>query len=317
MSRLPGDKTMITVLSGDNLHELNQKLREATDAFVQEHGSLALERLDGEEVTYEQILSAVESQPFLSKKKLVVIRKPGTNKEYVEKLQYILGRVAESNDLLIFEPKIDKRSSYFKQLKQAGEFLEYSQADVRDLPNWLVALAKELGGQLRPSDARLLVDRVGTNQQLLAREIEKLVTYNAQITRENIEQLCEPTPQSTVFQLLDAAFDGDKKRAIELYKDQRKQRVEPLVIVGMLAWQLHLLAIVKMAGDKDANSIAKDAKANPYVIQKTKRIASKLTIGQVRSLIREVADIDKQLKSTAVDADTVLSNLIINIAQMI
>ena len=308
---------MITVITGDNLYELNERLRKLVASFVAEHGDLALEKLDGEEATYEAILGAVESQPFLAARKLIVLRRPSANKQFIENIEYIVGRCAESNDLIIFEPKLDKRTSYYKQLKKLGDFHEYSQSEIRDLPVWIVKYVKEHGGAIGSADARFLVDRVGPNQQLLVQELDKLMTYNRQITRQTIELLCEPTSQSTIFQLLDAAFAGNAKRALEFYEDQRRQRVEPLAIIGMIAWQLHLLAIVKTAKGKDNNLIAKEAKASPYVIQKTRRIADGLTLGQVRSLVSRVTDADARMKTTAVDADMVMTDLIIHIAQMI
>ena len=256
-------------------------------------------------------------QPFLAARKLVVLRRPSVNKQFTENIEYVAERCAESNEVIIFEPKLDKRTSYYKQLKKLGNFNEYSQSDTRDLPSWIAQYVKHEGGMISFTDARYLVDRVGPNQQLLARELDKLMVYDPQITRQSIELLCEPTPQSTIFQLLDAAFAGDAKRAIALYEDQRRQRVEPLAIIGMVTWQLHLLSVVKAARDQDSNLIAKDAKASPYVIQKTKRIADGLTLAQVRSLVTQVADADEKMKTTAVDADMVMTGLIIRIAQMI
>src|SRR3546814_19438404 len=58
------------------------------------------------------------------------------------------------------------------------------------------------------------------------------------------------TPQSTIFELLDAALSGNTRRALELYEEQRSMKVEPQQIIAMLAWQLHVLAVVKAAGER-------------------------------------------------------------------
>src|SRR5207302_5372047 len=103
---------------------------------------------------------------------------------------------------------------------------------------WLSETAKARNATLNPSDASYLVERVGLNQQLLANELDKLLLYNPQITRSSIDQLTDPTPQSTVFQLLEAAFAGRTKQALDLYAEQRGLKVEPQQIIAMLAWQL-------------------------------------------------------------------------------
>ncbi len=70
-------------------------------------------------------------------------------------------------------------------------------------------------------DAKYLVMRVGANQQTLSNELAKLLSYDKAITRQTIDLLTEQTPQSTIFELLDAAFAGNSKKAMELYAEQR------------------------------------------------------------------------------------------------
>ncbi len=102
--------------------------------------------------------------------------------------------------------------------------------------------------------------------------------YDSKITRRTIDLLTDPAPQSTVFQLLEAAFAGDRRRASELYADQRAQSVEPPQIIAMLAWQLHVLAVIKTAGDRSPRAIAKEAGINPFVIRKSQGIVSKMSL---------------------------------------
>ena len=305
---------MITIILGSNSFAVDQELLTRTKAFAEKHGDLAIERLDGEEASFEQMQASLESAPFLSAKKLVILRRPSANKQFAESFEDVLERVTESTDLLIVETKVDKRSSYYKLLKKQKDLVDCSEVESRDLPAWLVAFARQQGGMLSPTDARYLVDRLGPSQQLLRSEVDKLLLYSSDITRDNIDTMTELTPQSTVFQLVEAVFSGKAKRAIELYEEQRLQKVEPIVIMGMLAWQLHILAIVKAAGNRNSAEIAKDAKLNPYVVQKTQNIASNMTLAEVKKLINEVVLLDSKLKSVTIDADDAIKQLFIDIA---
>src|SRR5260370_1077233 len=82
--------------------------------------------------------------------------------------------------------------------------LDVKELDEEGLALWLVAAAKAQGGKLSPADARFLVARVGVVQQLLAGELEKLLLYAPEITQQTIEMLVEATPQSKIFDLLEA-----------------------------------------------------------------------------------------------------------------
>lgn len=305
---------MIIVLTGENAYGLQRELNALVQPFLQEHGDLAVERLDGQEASLDKIVESLTSLPFLASRKLVVLRTPSTNKQFIEQAEQILGNVDDSTDVILVEPKLDKRLSYYKLLKKSTDFREFHELDQNGLARWLSEAAKAQDGSLSPSDARYLVERVGANQQLLSNELEKLLLHNKQVTRQTIDLLTEPTPQSTIFQLLEAAFAGNAKRTAELYAEQRALKVEPPQIVAMLAWQLHVLAILKTAGERGVDQIAKEAKMNPFVISKSQGIARKLTLAELKGLISDLLDIDTKSKRTNLDADEALQNYLMELA---
>ncbi len=316
MPALPkGSKAMITILTGSNSYLLQSELKKLVDAFVAEHGDLAVEKLDSEDLTKEKLSESLQSLPFLASKKLVIVRELGKNKTLAAEAEQIFDDLPETTDLVLYELKPDKRSSYYKFLKKQKGFKEFNELDGPALSRWLVQQAQSQEGNLAISDAQYLVERVGANQMLLANEIDKLISYDPKITRETIDLLCEPTPQSTVFQLLESAFAGNAKKAMELYEDQRRQKVEPLAIMAMLAWQLHALAIVKTAGERDANTIASEAGLNPYVVRKTQGIARKISLAELKELISQAAKLDVRLKSESIDPDEALKNLLLQISR--
>lgn len=305
---------MIITLTGENSFSLQKELDKIASGFIEQHGDLALERLDGEEAELAKIREAVTSLPFLAAKKLVVLRAPGANKQFAEQAEQILEQVPESNEIILVEPKLDKRTAYYKFLKKDTDFREFPELDQYGLANWLAAAAKDGGGSLSPADARYLVERVGPNQQLLSGELEKLLLYDSKITRRTIDLLTEPAPQSTIFQLLEAAFAGRARTVLKLYAEQRAQKVEPAQIIAMLAWQLHVLAIIKAAGDKISDQIAREAKLNPFVVRKSQGIARELTPQELKKLVSDLLRIDIAMKRTAIDADEALQHYLMTLA---
>lgn len=304
---------MVIIVTGENSFMLQAELHRLIADFVSEYTDMGLEQLDGEEAEFDRIRESLQSLPFLASKKLVVLRTPSANKQFVEAAEGLLTELPETTDVIIIEPKLDKRQSYYKFLKKQKGFHEYPQLDVPGLAKWLVQSAKEQIGSLSLGDATYLVERVGANQQLLNNELAKLLLYNPEITRSSIDELTERAPQSTIFELLDAALAGKSKRAIELYHEQRSQKVEPQQILALLGWQLHIMALVKTAGDRDPATIAKEAKLNPFVVRKTQGIVRNMTLNELKKLIHEVLTLDIRLKSESIDADEALQNLIISL----
>lgn len=305
---------MIVTLTGGNDFARTAELKKLVKAFIAEHTDMAIERFDGEEADAANMRGALSSLPFLTARKMVVLREPGKQKAFAEHIIDVLKDMADTTDLIIVEPKLDKRLAYYKTLKKETDFREFNELDGNGLAAWAAGYVKERGGSLAAGDARLLVDRVGTNQQLLAAELDKLLSYDPNVTRQSIELLVEPMPQSTVFELLDAAFSGKAARTMELYREQRALKVEPQAIIAMLAWQLHVLAIVASAGSRSADSIAREGKLNPYVVRKTQALARNLPLERVKGMIDGLLTLDRKLKSISIDADEALQFYLLQLA---
>jgi DNA polymerase-3 subunit delta len=302
----------VVVVTGENDFARLAELHKLTAAFVAVEGDLSLEQLDASDTEFVRIQEALTSLPFLANKKMVVIREPSKSKEFVEQAEVLLQSLPETTELVLHESKFDKRSGLYKLLKKQEDFREFSALDANALVRWAAAESKSQGASLGPNEARYLVERVGQNQQILSGEISKLSVAGGTIDRARIDTLTEATPQSTIFQLIDAALRGDTQYALELYDEQRIQKVEPQQIIAMFAWQLHVLALIKAAGQRSTEDIAKQAKLNPYVVGKAATLSSRLSLGEVRSRIDMLLEIDVRGKTQAYDLDDALKLFILN-----
>ncbi len=304
---------MVTVIAGTNSYKISSELKRLKSEFIAAHGDFGLESIDGEEASFERISEAVTSLPFLAGRKLVVLKNPQLNKQFAEKGAALLKAVPETTDVAVAMEHPDKRTALYKSLKQLPGFKEYNDPKEPELVRWLEQTAEVEGGQLSKADAKYLIARVGTNQMTLSNELNKLITYDPKITRETIENLTERTPQSTIFELLDAAFSGRKGQAIALYNEQRSLKVEPQQIIAMLAWQLHVLAVIKTASERSIEQIAQEAKLNPFVVRKSYGLAKKLTLKQLRQLVQRTLELDIKTKTQTIDADEALQHLLVTI----
>jgi DNA polymerase III delta subunit len=294
---------MIVTLTGNNFYLLKRRLDELVSGFVKEHGELALQRIDAQEAEPEAILEAVQSLPFLAARKLVVLRALGSNKTASGQIEQIISSAGDSTDIIFYEPSVDKRTVYFKVLKSQTQLEEYNDLDTHSLAKWLTEEAKAQGGE----------ERAGTNQEQLANELAKLATYDPKITRANIDFLTQKTPQSKVFDLLDAVFSGNKAKALELYGEQRAQKVEPQAIMAMIAWQLDLIALAMYGKSRDANQIAKDSGLSPYPVTKAQRLAGKMDETKLKDMVNQALKLDELSKTTPLDLDEALKTYIVTL----
>lgn len=281
--------------------------------FMREHGDFGIEQIDAGEIEFGRLLETVASLPFLTSRRMVIVHDLNANKVLGEKIEQLLDAVSDTTDLLLIERKLDKRLTLYKTLKKRTDFKECVELDERGLAHWLVQTAPERGGTIKPNDASYLVQRVGTDQLGLSNELDKLLAWDKTITKQSIDMLTEPLPRSSVFELLDAAFAGNKQRAMALYEDQRKQQVEPQAIMGMIAWQLHILAVVKTNEKDGPQGIASAAKMSPYSVNKALSVTRKMTVRQVKELVSRALRLDVRLKSEPLDADDAVQHFLLTI----
>jgi DNA polymerase III delta subunit len=305
---------MIMTLSGTNAYRIRAYLQESVAAFLTDHDSFALERIDAEETAYMKIAEALTSLPFLSDKKLIILRSASANSVFVERVETILTEVASTTDLILVEPKPDKRTRFYKYLLQSTDFRDCSELDQNSLVRWMIDLVSSRQGSISHADANYLLDRIGLDQLRIGNELEKLVLYNPVISRQTIDQLSEAEPHSTIFQLLEAAFAGDRRKTMRLYSEQRLLLVATPQIVAMLSWQLHILTLLKTAGSKSPDAIAKEAHLSPYVVKKSQSIAAKRSLGELTDLITDLLQIDQRSKREAIDSDEALQHYLLKLA---
>lgn len=306
---------MIITLTGSNDFARRSQLAALVTDFEAEHGAMAIERYDGEETTAARMHEAIQSISFLSPNKLVILREPSKQKEFADALDSLVQSAADSTTVIIEEPKLDKRLAYYKALKKHTDFREYPQLDLSGLQQWASTYAQDNAATVSRTDLTLLINRIGLNQQMLKSELDKLIAYDPAITATTIQLLTELLPQSTIFELLDAAFKGDSEQTFRLYKEQRALKVEPQAIIAMLAWQLHVLALVKAGEGRSVEDIAKESRLNPFVVRKTQAIARKLTLSHLKRLITPLLELDMQLKRSAINADEALQLFLLKVAQ--
>ncbi len=301
---------MIYTLSGGNSYLLRSKLAILVNAFTAQYGDFGLEKINAEDCSYSKILESVTAIPFLAEKRLVIIDSPTGNKELCDGIQNVLSSTSDQVDVIFIESKFDKRSSVYKVLKKTTDFEEFIELDEQGLARWVVDYVKKMKGNISMTDARYLVHRAGPDQRKLSNEVDKLLTYNAVISKDSIDVLTVLTPSSTIFDLLDAALHGDQGKAVAMYDEQRLQKVEPQAILALLSWQLTIIAIVKTAGEKSPETIAKEAKLNPFVVRKTIALSRSLSVKDIKSIVTRTLELDIRLKSASIDPDEAMKNLL-------
>jgi DNA polymerase-3 subunit delta len=199
--------------------------------------------------------------------------------------------------------------------RAGGETREYTAPKPWELPKWCVAHARELGLQLDPEAAKELVARVGSSQQRLSRELEKIalaIHPSAKVTPADVERLAAADTAPGAYDLADALVSGDLKATLALAEqlDEHGERPGRLIfpVVRRLR-EVHQAAALLASGMPDAK-VGEALKGPPWAAKKVIAKAKKADVATLERAICVFADLEVELRGggeVRVDEDAAFS----------
>lgn len=306
---------MIRLLCGENTFAIDAEVAKLKQQFLSEHDAFGLERLDGEDFDKQKFGEALLQLPFLVSKKLVLIRHVYASKESVAYIEQTLDSIPSEVDVLLVDPKADKRTRLYKTLLSSGSVNEHRALKTAGLVRWASAYAQEFGAELSDVNAEKLIRRVGEDQALLASEIQKLSPLMT-IDATSIELLTEQGLQQSVFDLLEYIFTGNSSKALQLFDDLHRAGTDVNEVMGLVAWQLHVLLLVKYAKASKDSEIMAETGLSPYVVSKASRVVRTMSTYTLNKVLQTVLETDFAIKTGKAEANGALKVLILELAAL-
>lgn len=306
---------MIYLFYGDNTHAAKAQVRQLVERFRKSTGGdYGLHRFSDESEP-EAIVNAMTSADMFSGNSLVIVEHPSRSQPLKESLLKNIDRVPKETVVVLLDPEVDKRTTWFKTLNEKATVKEFVPKAPVQLAAWAAKEAGRLGFDLGRAEAQFLSERVGQDQWRLSQELKKLSSVDKKITKQVIEELVEPTLEQSIFDLLDALAAGRTEQAVDYYRTLRAQNVHYLEILTMLGWQLRNLLVIKSAGSRSDGEIAKDHGINPYVIRKSRGAVGRAKLNELAQSYQAVITADYRLKTGAVNSDATLEDVIMTIGR--
>jgi DNA polymerase III subunit delta len=178
--------------------------------------------------------------------------------------------------------------------KAGGELLTFELPRARDLPKQLVADARELGFQLEPAAARLLVERLGPRPVRLRTELERLALWAGEggsVDAGDLDAMISDTSEEAIWSLADAVVAGDEAETMRVAERLVAQGEALPRIVYSLAPRLRqaLKAASELEAGRPAGEVAKGLSMHPY--------AAKMLVSKVKG--RSPEDLDTSIRALA------------------
>jgi DNA polymerase III subunit delta len=207
---------------------------------------------------------------------------------------------AETVLVLVARGKAPKSLSKATE-KAGGEIREYAAPKPWELPKWCIGHARELGLQLDQEAAKELVARVGTSQQRLSRELEKIalaVHPSSAVTTADVERLAATDAAPGAYDLADALVAGDLRGTLALAEQLDEHGERP----GKLVWpivrrlrEVHQAAALLGAGMPDVQ-VAAALRGPPWASKKVIARAKKADVATLERALCVFADLEVEMR---------------------
>lgn len=306
--------------------------------------SLNFATLDGERIDLEDIYNACETLPFMSEKRVVVVKnlnifsRKGRNvkaeknfdKNDRKKLEEYIAYLSDDICLIFLEKgkKADKSKKIVKKINDIGGLIEFNKLTGRDLDNWIKKSFKEQNKNISKTNINYLIqasayfDR-NAHKTLydLKNEIIKLTTYlgnRKEIKTQDIDNIVAKSLERNIFKLLNSISEKNVNNSLKIFNEMYMLNEPIQLILHMIIRQFRLMLMYKVLKAKGyyENDISKKMKVKFYEFNKIKNYSRNFSMDQLEKGLNLCLKVDKYLKTSSMNEKLLMEMLLINLCKL-
>lgn len=287
--------------------------------------------IDGKEMRFDNILNACETLPFMSSKKLVIIRDISEIMENDENdFDKILGLYVEKLDnylcLIIMDRSnnLKKTSKIYKSINKLSGIVDFTKLKGKDLNIWVEEKLKQNNKKISYSNLNYFLQQSTYNEYNsiknlydLENELLKVINFSIkdEVTKEDIELVLTKTFDINIFNLLDSINKKDSDSALKIFNEMHLSNEPVQRIIFMIIRQLRIILIYKLYKIKGYTDgeIQEKLKIKPYEFKKISNQAYNYSENQLKSALDNILELDIKQKTSSHDEKLALEILIMNL----
>ena len=261
----------------------------------------------------ESAISDCKTMPFMSDKKVVVIKRPtflekGSSNQNVLALIDYLDNPSDNTILIIDATNIniDESKEVSIMLRKKAEVSETRDLSEVEMRGWLKRQFGVMGVEIEENAVELFFEYVGTNLVQAKTEVEKLLNYIGDrkiINMRDVASCVSEEGETNVFALTKAITSKDKNKIMEIYYSLLKSGNDQMKLLNLIYRSLKdsYTCLMLMEQGMNQTSIANVLNISPgrtYYIMKD---AKNFTIDSLRKMIKDIGDLDYKIKSGQID----------------
>jgi len=287
-------------------------------------------RLDGLTTTFDDIMNACETMPFMGDKKVVVVYRASFLKDktdsagtktYNEILKYLKDLPPYTVLIMyyLFNDKRDtpKKSNKVRALDKVSKVVHFDKLKKDRYYKKVEEVFKEKGKEIGKIELRYFAEKVQNNFDIIRREADKLISYtgNRGVTKNDIDKLIANSSEDDIFDLVDFISQKKAEKALDLLYELLSKSDQHMLIISNIENNFKRLYEIKISVQNGArvNDISNKFKLPTFVCEKLINQCSKFSVKQLQRLMEICLETENKIKTTGVDKNMEMELMIFNI----
>ncbi len=271
---------------------------------------------EGKNIDITEIIDSSKTVPFFADYRLIVLENTGLFKSGGDQLSEYMKSIPATTVFLFVESDVDKRSKMYKAVKSCGYVCEINRQNENDISMWAARIFDFNHKKITKSNMSYLIANVGTNMEVLSREIEKLISYTLDksvISAEDIDAVCVKQLNVRIFDMMDAISVKNQKKTLDCYYELIAEKEPPMRILFMISRQFNLMLQAK---DLSSRGMSKDQVAQAmgvqgFIARKCIAQSRNFSMGELKSGLAESVNTEALIKSGMMDENIGVEMLLV------
>lgn len=283
--------------------------------------------LDG--ANAQAIIDSAETLPVMCDRRIVVVRdwaplcagKSRDEEAESKRMLSWLENPPESCCVVFYMVlELDARKKLAAALKKLDGYVEFDYLSGPTLAKWCAQQLKPLGKRIRPDAIDEMTLMAGNDLTRLTGELDKLAAYvgdAAEIGIADVRAVVAPSPEYSVFMILDHLLAGRLAEATEVVNSVLLTEPSPMRIIYLLGSQLRLDAHMKRAMETGGNlaEVQKALNVNAGRAWHIKKQIAPVRADVLQQLYLACVDTEYAIKSGSLQDRAALNLLLMKISQ--
>ncbi|MFH1784008.1 MAG: DNA polymerase III subunit delta [bacterium] len=316
-----GDIAPVYLFSGDEAYLREEAIRRMEESLLGDCGrEFNYDLIYADEAGITDIMNAASSLPFLSKKRLVVVKRLEKLKQAAQKklLEFLEDPVETTCLVLVVGARINKTSEFFGKLSRKAVSVVFWPLFDNEVIPWIQNASRKRAKTISTEAAAYLKEYVGNDLFRLGNQIDQVIMYTGErksIGLKDVEDVTADIRVGDIYEMIDAIGARQKGRSLKILNKLLEKGEEPVSILWHITARLRkfLEAQELMRKNIPYMQLARQLGINTFMDKNFQKHAGSFSETKLMESFSDMLEVDRDIKTGRKNSRLTLELLILRL----